>query len=194
MLIGEWEGYEGWKHGSRVLTGYYSTENTWTVLDERLEKLLRSKKNQGLKLFQRASIFAPSCLFHLTGYLKDFVPFDKPEVLSSCSADWLLVHQLCPNQKCNKLGFPNRHQGAICPDSAGPAYFSASHFLLGISIANHPYLWRKQTTSLKLSFCNLENKKNPHPHWIASPNETVQCWKICARLIPSIRFLGSNQS
>lgn len=119
------------------------------------------------------SLFVPCCLFHLTGYLKnDFIPFDKPEVLSSCSADWLLVHQLCPIQKCNKLRFPNRHRGAICPDSARPAYSSTLHFLLGTSIANHPYLWRKQTTSLKLSFCNLENKKILI--WIASPKETVQ--------------------
>jgi len=118
-----------------------------------------------LKLFQRSSTFAPCCLFNLTDYLKNgFVPFDKPEVLSSCSADWLLVHQLRLNQKCSKLGFPNRHQGAICPDSAGPAYFSMLDFLLGTSIANHPYLWRKQTTSLTLSFHNLEKKKSPHPH------------------------------
>lgn len=119
-------------------------------------------KEPRTKLFQRASIFAPYCLFHLTGYLKNyFVPFDKPEVLSFCSAGLLLIHQLCPNQKCSKLGFPNRHRGAICPDSAGPAYFSTLHFLLGTSIANHPYLWRKQAISLKLSLYNLEsNKKN----------------------------------
>lgn len=97
--------------------------------------------------FLSASLFSPSCLFQLTGYLSNgFVPFDKPEVLSSCSASWLLVHQLCPNQKCNMLVFPNRHQVAICPGSAGPAYFSMLHFLLGTSTANHPYLQRKQTT------------------------------------------------
>lgn len=143
--------------GSRMLIGFYSTEITWTVLEERLETLLWLKKNKGLKLFQRAILFAPCCPFCLAGYLKnDFIPFDKPEVRSSCSADWLSVHQLCPNQKCNKLGFPNRHRGAICPDSVGPAYFSMLHFLLGTSIANRPYLWRKETTSLKFSLCNSE--------------------------------------
>lgn len=130
------------------------------VLDERLEKPSRPIKNQGLKLFRGQAIFASCCLFHLTGYSKnDFVPFDKPEVLSSCSADWLLVHEVCPDQKCSKLEFPNRHQGATCPDSAGPVYFSTLHFLPGTSIANHPYLWRKQNTYLKFSFCNLENNK-----------------------------------
>lgn len=105
-------------------------------------------------------MFAPCYLFNLTDYLKNnFVPSDKPEVLSSCSAEWLSVHQLCPNQKCNKLGFPNRHQEAICPDSAEPTYFSMLHFSLGTSTANHPYLCKKQSTSLKLSFCSLANKK-----------------------------------
>lgn len=186
------------KDGSRVLIGYYSTENTLTVLNERLETLLWSKQNEGVKHFQRATILGPCCLFCLAGYLKnDFIPFDKPEVPSSCSADWLSVHQLCPNQKCNKLGFPNRHQVAICPDSAGPAYFSALHFSLGTSIANRPYLWRKQTTSLKLGLCNLENEKKKKKRKSSSSLDHITkrnvsvLKKIYVRLTPSIRFSGS---
>lgn len=182
------------KDGSWVLTGYCSTarELFWI----RLENLSWSKKNQGLKLFRGQATFASCCLFHLTGYLKnDSVPFDKPEVLSSCSADWLLVHEVRRDQKCNKLEFPNRHQGATCPDSAGPVYFSTLHFSLETNIANHPYLGRKQSTNLKFSFYNLENKKKililagshqQKKHWYG--------WKIFVRVIPSINFFGSIQS
>lgn len=181
------------KDGSWVLIESF----TWTVSDKRLEKTSRSIKNQGLKVFRGQAIFASCCLFHLIGYSKnDCVPFDKPEVLSSCSADWLLVHEVCPDQKCSKLEFPNRHQGATCPDSAEPVCFSTLHFLLGTSIANHSYLWRKQNTYLKFNFYNLENlKKNifilagshqRKKHW--------QGWKIFVRVIPSIKFLGSIQS
>lgn len=122
------------------------------------------------------------------------VPFDKPEVLSSCSADWLLAPEVCPDQKCNKLEFPNRHQGATCPDSARPVYFSTLHFLLGTSIANHPYLWRKQNIYLKFSFYNSENNfkililtgsHQQKKHW--------QSWKIFIRVIPSITFWETSK-
>lgn len=154
----------------RVLAGYYSAENTWPVWNERLKKPITIKIHLRAKTFyQRTSIFFPCCLFlKEIGYLKNgFIPFDKPEVLSSCSADLLSVHQLCPNQNYNKLEFPNRHRVAICPDSAEPAHFSVLHFLLGISTANHPYLQRKQTTNLKLTLCTLaeiKERKQKHPY------------------------------
>lgn len=105
-----------------------------------------------------------------------YSPFDKPEVLLSCSADQIWVLQTLQGHRCNKIKCPDKPSGATCLDNVRPACSSAWHPSLGTDAANLPDL--ESMKAQVLHYVHFNFSVNP-----ASENLTLQQNIVTASLL-----------